>query len=89
MGIEIKDSRLFREEVLHERKERLQDPRASFGVYVMTWGNYGHHIRKSLRLQRPKYRFTPGTNFHSRRENEDNVVRYFTGIQSGIEVPVS
>ncbi len=55
----------------------------------MSRGNYRHHIRKSLGLERPEYHFTPSTNFHSRRENKDNIVGYFTSIQSGIKVPVS
>jgi hypothetical protein len=55
----------------------------------MSWSNDGYHIWKSLGLKCPKYCFTPGTNFHDRRENEDNVVGYFTSIQGGVKVPVS
>jgi hypothetical protein len=55
----------------------------------MIRSNHRHHIRKSLGLERPKYGFTPGTNFHGRRENEDNIVSYFTSIQSGVKVAVS
>lgn len=40
-------------------------------------------------MERPEYHFTPSTNFHRRRENKDNIVGYFTSIQSGIKVPVS
>jgi hypothetical protein len=80
---------LFREEILHERKERLQNPRASFGVYVMPGSNHRHHIRKSLSLKRPKDSFTPRTNFYGRRENENHIVSYFTSIQSGIKVSIS
>jgi hypothetical protein len=55
----------------------------------MTRGSDRHDIRKSLSLKCPKHRFAPGTNFHNRREDEDNIVGYFTSIQSGIKVPVS
>jgi len=80
---------LFREEILHEGQERLENPRASFRIYMTSGSNYWHHIRKTLRLERPKYSFTPGTNLYGRGENEDNIVSYFTSIQSGVKVPIS
>jgi hypothetical protein len=55
----------------------------------MSGSNYRHHVRKSLSLKRPKYSFAPRTNFYGRRKNEDHIVSYFTGIQSGIKVSIS
>jgi hypothetical protein len=55
----------------------------------MSGSNYRHHIRKPLSLKRPKYRFTPRTNFYGRRENEDHIVSYFTSVQGSIKVSIS
>jgi len=55
----------------------------------MSGSNYRHHIGKSLSLKRPKYSFTPRTDFYGRRENEDHIVSYFASIQSGIKVSIS